>query len=75
MTHRFVFESVDRTFRDILTKVNPNAHSMLFGGLTVLLGGDFRQVLPVIPKKGREDIVGASLCKSHIWQRCKVYQL
>lgn len=75
MTHRYIFESVDRTFRDILTKVNPNARSMPFGGLTMLLGGDFRQVLPVIPRKGRAHIVEASICKSNLWQRCKIYQL
>ncbi|XP_019157246.1 PREDICTED: uncharacterized protein LOC109153829 [Ipomoea nil] len=33
---------------------------MTFGGKTVVLGGDFRQILPVIPKGTRQDIVGAS---------------
>jgi len=31
----------------------------------VVLGGDFRQILPIVPKGGREDIVSASLPRSH----------
>jgi ATP-dependent DNA helicase PIF1 len=37
------------------------ATEKIFGGKTVVLGGDFRQILPVVPKGGREDIVSASL--------------
>nr|GEX43145.1 DNA helicase [Tanacetum cinerariifolium] len=42
MNDRRCFETLDQTFRDIL---NQPAH--LFGGKTVMLGGDFRQTLPV----------------------------
>ncbi|PNY11659.1 ATP-dependent DNA helicase PIF1 [Trifolium pratense] len=31
-----------------------------FGGKTVVLGGDFRQILPMVPKGGRADIVHAN---------------
>ena len=44
MQHRNCVEAVDRTLRDICD-VNKT-----FGGITVVLGGDFRQVLPVVPK-------------------------
>jgi ATP-dependent DNA helicase PIF1 len=33
----------------------------IFGGKIVVLGGDFRQILPVVPKGGRKDIVNALL--------------
>jgi ATP-dependent DNA helicase PIF1 len=33
----------------------------IFGGKTVVLGGDFHQILPVVPKGGRKDIISASL--------------
>ncbi|KAH8968658.1 hypothetical protein BDL97_03G140000 [Sphagnum fallax] len=33
-----------------------HATDKIFGGKTVVLGGDFRQILPVVPKGGREDI-------------------
>jgi ATP-dependent DNA helicase PIF1 len=39
----------------------------IFGGKTVILGGDFRQILLVVPKGKREDIVSASLPQSHLW--------
>lgn len=37
--------------------------------------GDFRQVLPVVPKGSRAQIVGASLKKSVLWQDITVLQL
>ena len=41
----------------------------------MLLGGDFRQILPVLPKKGREDIVMTSINKSYLWNECTVFRL
>lgn len=38
-----------------------------FGGKAVLLGGDFRQVLPVVPRATRQDQVAASIRRSHVW--------
>ncbi|XP_019159922.1 PREDICTED: uncharacterized protein LOC109156523 [Ipomoea nil] len=60
MMHKFFFEALDRSMRDIMRAKNPNSLDMTFGGKTVVLGGDFRQILPVIPKGTRQDIVGAS---------------
>ncbi|MCI09934.1 ATP-dependent DNA helicase PIF1, partial [Trifolium medium] len=45
MMHKHCFEAVDRTLRDIM-----NEKRYPFGGKVVVLGGDFRQILPVIPK-------------------------
>ncbi|XP_074362378.1 uncharacterized protein LOC141702627 [Apium graveolens] len=42
MTNRFVFEAVDRTFRDIRSKVQEDSRALPFGGLTMLLGGGFQ---------------------------------
>ncbi|XP_020251106.1 uncharacterized protein LOC109828548, partial [Asparagus officinalis] len=47
MMHRFAFEAVDRTLRDIVGKDNPMLADKPFGGITVVLGGDFRQILHV----------------------------
>jgi ATP-dependent DNA helicase PIF1 len=43
-----------------------HATEKFFGGKTVVLGGDFWQILHVVPKGGREDIVSASLPRSHL---------
>ncbi|KAF6149202.1 hypothetical protein GIB67_026058, partial [Kingdonia uniflora] len=46
-----------------------------FGGITVVLGGVFRQILPVVPKGVREDIICASLRRSYIWGHVQVLSL
>nr|CAD1833415.1 unnamed protein product [Ananas comosus var. bracteatus] len=59
MAHRFCFEALDRTLRDILRFSNPSSCEQPFGGKVVVFGGDFRQILPVIPKGTRQDIIFA----------------
>ena len=75
MTHRHCFEAVDRSMRDILS-VNDNSKRCLpFGGKTVVLGGDFRQVLPVVEGASRREILDSSLIKSPIWRYVNVLRL
>ncbi|KAG5565565.1 hypothetical protein RHGRI_001468 [Rhododendron griersonianum] len=69
MAKRQIIEALDNLLRDI-TEVNS-----LFGGKVVVLGGDFRQVLPVIPKGTKEDCIDASLVRSHIWVSLKKFTL
>ncbi|GJW74534.1 ATP-dependent DNA helicase PIF1-like protein [Tanacetum coccineum] len=57
MTQRYAFEALDKTLQDILGYKNPGKRNRIFGGMTVLLGGDFRQILPVIPNAKRPEIV------------------
>nr|XP_043616290.1 ATP-dependent DNA helicase pif1-like [Erigeron canadensis] len=69
MIHRHSFESLDRTFRDILKTEMP------FGGKVIVFGGDFRQILPVVPCGSRSEIVNASLKSSYIWDFTTVLRL
>ena len=46
-----------------------------FGGKTVVLGEDFCQILPVILRALREDIVNATINPSNLWSHCKVLKL
>jgi hypothetical protein len=69
MQHRYAIEALDRTLQDILDQELP------FGGLTVLFGGDFRQILPVIPRGSREQIINASIRKSRLWTHIQVFHL
>ncbi|XP_020985767.1 LOW QUALITY PROTEIN: uncharacterized protein LOC107461290 [Arachis duranensis] len=75
MVHKFCFEALDRTMRDIMRFSNRNSESMPFGGKTIVFGGDFRQILPVIPKGSRQDIVNATINASYIWDHCQVLKL
>ncbi len=59
MMHRRSFEAVDRTLHDLMQLDDAQVTEKSFGGKTVVLGGDFRQILLVVPKGGREDIVSA----------------
>ncbi|GKB05982.1 putative DNA helicase, partial [Tanacetum coccineum] len=76
LQHRHAFEAVDRTFRDICKLDNPNAENQVFGGKVVVLGGDFRQILPVIPNAPRAVVVASAVNKSSsIWDNCRVFVL
>ncbi|XP_020082725.1 uncharacterized protein LOC109706350, partial [Ananas comosus] len=75
MNHRNSFESLDRTLRDILQSDDGKTDQRLFGGKTIVFGGDFQQILPVIVSRSRQDIVNASITKSYIWNDCKVFRL
>jgi ATP-dependent DNA helicase PIF1 len=70
MMHRHCFEAVDRTLKDIMKEKR-----YPFGGKVVVLGGDFRQILPVIPKGTRYEIVQSTRNSSHLWQHCEVLTL
>jgi len=61
MSHKGAFEALDRVLQDI------RHNTRLMGGVTVLLAGDFRQTLPVIPKGTRADEVSASIKSSYLW--------
>ena len=69
MTHRHCFEALDRTFQDLR-----NCQKR-FGGLTMIFGGDFQQILPVVPKGSRADIVNACLRMSYLWNDIIVLKL
>ena len=69
MQHCHIHESVDRTFQDIRLSDKP------FGGLSVVFGGDFKQILPVIVKFSRAQIVGACIQRSQLWLSVKVLKL
>ncbi|KAL4131944.1 hypothetical protein QTP88_009170 [Uroleucon formosanum] len=60
MAHKRGFEALDRSLND---RRNNNK---VMEGVTVLLTGDFRQILPVIPRGTRADEVKACI-KAYLW--------
>jgi len=75
MMHRRTFEVVDQTLRDLMQLDDAQATENIFGGKTVVLGGDSRHILPVVPKGEREDIISVSLPRSHLWQHVTILRL
>ncbi|XP_058198399.1 uncharacterized protein LOC131313923 [Rhododendron vialii] len=69
MTNRLAIEALDRTLRDIMGVEMP------FGGKVMVLGGDFRQVLPVVPKGTKAETINASIAKSTMWRNVQVVRL
>jgi hypothetical protein len=41
MVHQNCFQALDRSLRDILRTMNEESENKSFGGMTVVLGGDF----------------------------------
>nr|XP_027091801.1 uncharacterized protein LOC113712521 [Coffea arabica] len=69
MTNKSLIEAVDRLLQDLM---DSNA---LFGSKVIVFGGDFRQVLPVIPKGTKSEFIYASIVKSYIWPHLHKLQL
>jgi PIF1-like helicase/DNA helicase Pif1-like protein len=67
--HRFVIETLDRTLRDLRDNDQP------FGGITLLMGGDFLQTLPAIPKGTRKQILEATITHSYLWNDIEIIHL
>ncbi|XP_024010218.1 uncharacterized protein LOC112085256 [Eutrema salsugineum] len=69
MMSKDCFETLDRTMHDILEVDKP------FGDKVIVLGGDFRKILPVIPNAGKTEILMATLNSSPLWYKCRVLRL
>ena len=70
MLDRYQLEALDRTLRDLTANVN-----QLFGGKIILLAGDFRQCLPVVPGASRAGTVAKCINQSSLWKHFQVFHL
>lgn len=61
--------AIDMLLRDLTGKALP------FGGKPVVFGGDFRQVLPVIPRASRTVVVENCLKRSPLWPSFRKFKL
>ncbi|AES90176.1 PIF1-like helicase [Medicago truncatula] len=69
MTNKYCLEALDRSLRDILDC------DALFGGKVMIMGGDFRQVLPLIQKGSKAQLISACIIRSNLWANIKVLHL
>ena len=58
MAPRYALEIMDRTLKDIMS------NDLLFGDKIVILGGDFRQLLP---RSIRSEVINLSIKSSILW--------
>jgi len=69
MANKKTLEIFDRTLQDL--RKNQNR----YGGAMILLAGDFRQTLPVIPRSTPADEINACLKSSILWKYVKTLKL
>ena len=69
MLHRYQLEALDRTLRDVLNDERP------FAGKVLVLTGDFRQTLTVVPRASRAGVVACCITRSYLWSLFKVMKL
>ncbi|XP_058747027.1 uncharacterized protein LOC131620017 [Vicia villosa] len=62
MAHKTCFEALDKTLKDVMGK--KDLANTIFDGKVVVFGGDFRKILPVVPRVGHFDIVHTSIYSS-----------
>ncbi|ONM24697.1 hypothetical protein ZEAMMB73_Zm00001d006675 [Zea mays] len=63
MTKRQAVEALDNSMRDIMGR-----SGLPFGGKTIVFSGDFRQVLPIVRKGSRAQVVASLLRMSYLWE-------
>lgn len=69
MSNKKALEALDRTMRDLRNS------QRIFGGALILLSGDFRQTLPIIPRSTVADVLNACLKYSYLWRNFKKLKL
>uniref|UniRef100_A0A183G3N6 ATP-dependent DNA helicase n=1 Tax=Heligmosomoides polygyrus TaxID=6339 RepID=A0A183G3N6_HELPZ len=67
MASKAAFEAVDALLCDLMQNDSP------FGGKLIVVGGDFRQTLPM--HGGREETLEACVCRSSLWPLFAKYRL
>lgn len=70
MQHKENFAAVNLSLKDIC-----NNEEHLFGGVPVILGGDFAQTLPIVPRGSRGAKCNASIRHSTLWSQLQVSHL
>ena len=62
-------------FQCVIILLLDQKNEELFGGVLVVLTGDFRQILPVVPGGTKADELGASIKSSFLWEHVKTLKL
>ena len=69
MGNRRIYETLDRSFRDLLKNDLP------FGDKLILFSGNWNQCLPVVPNADRANIVAQTMKASCLWDHVQHLRL
>ena len=69
MGNKHHLDALDRSLRDFMQNDEP------FGGKIIVLGGDYRQTLPIQRKASRAQTLRITLTQSHLWRHFEVFHL
>ena len=69
MAHKGGLEALNKSLKEV------KRSDKLFGGVTMLLSGDMRQILPVVPRGTPADELDACIKSSYLWGHIKVLRL
>ncbi|XP_065215464.1 ATP-dependent DNA helicase PIF1-like [Planococcus citri] len=69
MAPAYALDAVDRLLQDLMNSKEP------FGNKLILCGGDFRQILPIVVRGSRVDIVLRCVKNSKVWKYCQTRKL
>jgi len=69
MAHKKSLKALEQSLR------NSQGNSKPFGSTLILLAGDFRQILPIIPRSTLADEMNACLKNSNLWAHVKTLKL
>jgi hypothetical protein len=69
MINKLAFEAMDHILHDLIDR------NESFGSIVFVMSGDFRQVLPIIPRGSHVDIVSTSIKNSYLWESVEVFCL
>ena len=69
MMNKDAVDAVNRTLKQIRGNDNP------FGGCTLAFLGDWRQILPVLPRASRAQKIAATLLYSDVWDFVEIIEM
>ena len=75
MADKRAVECADALCREIMRHVDPALESVPFGGKLMIFAGDWRQLLPVVVRGGRAQVVNTCMKRSILWDDVVVMKL
>lgn len=64
MANKFCLKALDKTFKDIMT--GSKTSNKIFGDRGIVFYGDFRQIVPFVPRGSLSDIIHVTINTSYI---------